>query len=763
MDERLIETKLNLIKIKTDLLIAIRQCTQRGLYHSAKWLSEINFAIVNVKISLDSSVSENISFEEETYLLAKSYFDLKEYDRCSYFTENCEEPKTRFLYLYSQYLSIEKKKLDNMTDTNCPPDPTKNNALRQLCAVLKEDYFLNKLDGYCLYLYGIVLKKLDLNSLAMDIFVDAINAEPLHWGAWQELGLLVPDKNTLSSLRLPKHWMKNFFLAHVYLEQLNNDEALDIYYDIHSRGFEKSTYIMAQMAIAYHNRRELEKAILMFKDLIHLDPYRLDNLDTYSNLLYVKEMKTELANLAHTAVNIDKYRVETCCIIGNYYSLRSEHSKAVLYFQRALKLNPQYLSAWTLMGHEFMEMKNSNAAIQSYRQAIEVNKRDYRAWYGLGQTYEILKMPFYCIYYYKQAQQLRPNDSRMILALGETYEKLEKHENALKCYHKACNVGDVEGMALIKLAKLYDKLDEAESAAAAYMEYCLKEEDQRISGYEVETEIYNAYQYLANYHLKRGQLEEAYTHAYRCIEYNETKEQGKSLLKEIAARRGEQDAQLLKVPNQSNQNITDCTNDESLNRLLTVDYNNSSKLFTNTDKRNYMSGEEKLFLQELVNKCKTMIENKKTDCIMAAEKNKALLAFTKEFDSLSENLSRSVEQLRKCWENMKSQRKNELSEEKIERMATGGGPFKTSTNDEIEGLLDVVDIEIKDGVYSDTLQNNTREYELDDNFVLHSLVCNDEAEPQPGPSMAPARTPAQILPLEQKSSYRSRGSTIEAE
>ncbi|KAB0798290.1 hypothetical protein PPYR_09283 [Photinus pyralis] len=554
------EIKLDLVVIKKDLTAGIRECSQRGLYHSAKWLSEINFSIAHIKLPLETS-SVVTELESESYLLAKSYFDLKEYDRCAFFTETCVEPKPRFLHLYSQYLSIEKKKLDNMTDTNCPPDPTKNNALRMLCTSLKEDQFVNKLDGYCLYLYGIILKKLDLNSLAMDIFVDAINEEPLHWGAWQELALLVPDKSTLLSLRLPNHWMKHFFLAHVYLEQLNNEEALDIYYDLHSQGFDKSTYIMAQMAIAYHNRRELDKAILMFKELLHLDPYRLDNLDTYSNLLYVKEMKTELANLAHTAVNIDKYRVETCCVIGNYYSLRSEHSKAVLYFQRALKLNPQYLSAWTLMGHEFMEMKNTNAAIQSYRQAIEVNRRDYRAWYGLGQTYEILKMPFYCIYYYKQAQQLRPNDSRMILALGETYEKLDKHENALKCYYKACNVGDVEGMALVKLAKLYDKLNEVDNAAAAYTEFCFKEEDQRAGGYDGENEFYNAFQYLANYHLKRGQLEDAYAYAYKCIEHDETKEQGKSLLKAIATKRAEQEGFNAKSSDQSKANVTDITND----------------------------------------------------------------------------------------------------------------------------------------------------------------------------------------------------------
>lgn len=54
----------------------------------------------------------------------------------------------------------------------------------------------------------------------------------------------------------------------------------------------------------------------MFQNILDADPYRLDNLDTYSNLLYVLDLKKELADLAHKVVNIDKYRVETCCVIG---------------------------------------------------------------------------------------------------------------------------------------------------------------------------------------------------------------------------------------------------------------------------------------------------------------------------------------------------------------------------------------------------------------------------------------------------------------
>lgn len=114
----------------------------------------------------------------------------------------------------------------------------------------------------------------------------------------------------------------------------------------------------------------MDKALVQYQQLIENDPYRLEGIDAYSNLLFVKEMKRELSVLAHKASDINKFRPETCCIIGNYYSLRSDHGKAAVYFQRALKLDPTYLSAWTLLGHEFMEVNNTNGAIQSYRKAI---------------------------------------------------------------------------------------------------------------------------------------------------------------------------------------------------------------------------------------------------------------------------------------------------------------------------------------------------------------------------------------------------------
>lgn len=250
------EIKIDLQEMKHDVLDGMQKCSQRGLNHTVKWLAEMSFALKNVECTESYiPVYDDCGNELEEFLLAKSYFDLKEYDRASHFVKSCSNPKPRFLYFYSRYLSIEKKKIDNMTDSNCPPDPTKNEALEQLSTELKIDHANSKLDGFCLYLYGVILKKLDLSSVAVDMFIEAVKQEPILWSAWYELGKIIPDKNSITEAQLPSHWIKYFFFAHTYLEQLNNDESLQLYNSLHSMGLQNSTYIMSQIALGHHNCR----------------------------------------------------------------------------------------------------------------------------------------------------------------------------------------------------------------------------------------------------------------------------------------------------------------------------------------------------------------------------------------------------------------------------------------------------------------------------------------------------------------------------
>uniref|UniRef100_A0A8B9RFI9 Cyclosome subunit 8 n=1 Tax=Astyanax mexicanus TaxID=7994 RepID=A0A8B9RFI9_ASTMX len=424
--------------------------------------------------------------------------------------------------------SGEKKKDDETVDSLGPLEKgqVRNEALRELRVELSKKHSAGELDGFSLYLYGVVLRKLDLLKEAVDIFVAATHALPLHWGAWLELCNLITNIEMLKSLSLPDCWVRDFFMAHMYTELQMIKEALQKYQSLMEAGFAKSTYIISQIAVAYHNIRDIDQALDLFNELREQDPFRIENMDTFSNLLYVR------------------VRPLTC----NYYSLRSQHEKAALYFQRALKLNPRCLGAWTLMGHEYMEMKNTSAAIQAYRHAIEVNKRDYRAWYGLGQTYEILKMPFYSLYYYRKAHQLRPNDSRMLVALGECYEKLSQQVEAKKCYWRAYSVGDVERMALLKLAKLHEQLNESDDAAQSYIIYI---QDIFSCGEQLEhAEVSTALRYLGQYYFKNKLYDEASLCAQRCCDYNDAREEGKALLRQISAVReqGEPSSTDLSLP-----------------------------------------------------------------------------------------------------------------------------------------------------------------------------------------------------------------------
>ena len=86
-----------------------------------------------------------------------------------------------------------------MTDVTNPPDPTQNTNLRDLMSELMRDHIARKLDGFELYLYGIVLKRLELLKEAVKVLVEATHKEPLHWGSWLELATLITDRTMVSN------------------------------------------------------------------------------------------------------------------------------------------------------------------------------------------------------------------------------------------------------------------------------------------------------------------------------------------------------------------------------------------------------------------------------------------------------------------------------------------------------------------------------------------------------------------------------------
>ncbi|XP_057857553.1 anaphase-promoting complex subunit 8 isoform X2 [Cryptomeria japonica] len=461
---------------------------------------------------------QETEMENDRHMLAKSYFDTHEYRRAAFVLRETPGKKALFLRCYSLYLAGEKRKEEEAIELGGPLGKSDglNSELAGLEQELSSNYSNGTLDAFGMYLYGIVLHERGKDKLARDVLVKSVDAYPWNWSAWLELQALCTDMSILNSLELKDHWMKEFFLASAYLELHKNIEGLEKYMKLQEI-FPFSEYISGQIASGFYNSRDYERAENLYTDMLKYDPYRIDGMDIFSNILYVKESFASLSHLAHRVFLTDKYRPESCCIIGNYYSLKGQHEKAVLYFKRALKLNKNYLSAWTLMGHEYVEMKNTPAAVDAYRRAVDINPRDYRAWYGLGQTYEILAMPYYALYYYRQAALLRPDDARMWIAIGNCYdsEQLQMLDQAMKCYLRALRNNDNEGIAMHKLAKLHSQLGRHDEAASYYKMNLERMENEQNGG----PEMIEALLYLANYYKNRKDIEAAQMYCSRLLDY----------------------------------------------------------------------------------------------------------------------------------------------------------------------------------------------------------------------------------------------------
>lgn len=273
MDESLFNINLN--DVRHDIHVGLVECNKRGLIHSAKWLAELKHGLEpapntssvattsksTITPAEDSFVSRDIytkgiaESERDDYDLAKTYFDIREYDRSAYFTRQCESPVPAFLHLYATYMSKEKKRLDNMTDSSNLTESGQSKDLTDLLAKFKRLHTHRKLDAYGLYLYGVVLKKLDLKDTAVPIFLESVHAAPTLWSAWLELAPLITNREQLMSMNLPNHWIKPIFLAHTHIELFLNDKGLKMFEEVQKAGFKKCSYITAQTAIAYHNKR----------------------------------------------------------------------------------------------------------------------------------------------------------------------------------------------------------------------------------------------------------------------------------------------------------------------------------------------------------------------------------------------------------------------------------------------------------------------------------------------------------------------------
>lgn len=110
------------------------------------------------------------------------------------------------------------------------------------------------LDGYCLFLLGIVLRELEMKEEAKAVLLESVHETPLLWCAWHALLHLHETLHAVVALTLPAHWMADFFRALYHLEFNDFTNAHALFLELLER-FPRSAYLQTQLAVVkYHQQ-----------------------------------------------------------------------------------------------------------------------------------------------------------------------------------------------------------------------------------------------------------------------------------------------------------------------------------------------------------------------------------------------------------------------------------------------------------------------------------------------------------------------------
>ena len=180
-----------------------------------------------------------------------------------------------------------------------------------------------------------MLKELECRSEAREAQLNSLSLQPLFWGAWSELAILCDSREMVStgeggeegeviltcdvrgktpicvnpqlySLSLPYHWLKDFFLAAASLHLVLLEDAFSYYNNLICVGFGTSSYVTAQLALVNYHKKgiglvarglssvlecnvlpDYSSACGMFTEVRKKDPFRLTDMDVFSNMLFV--------------------------------------------------------------------------------------------------------------------------------------------------------------------------------------------------------------------------------------------------------------------------------------------------------------------------------------------------------------------------------------------------------------------------------------------------------------------------------------------
>jgi anaphase-promoting complex subunit 8 len=247
---------------------------------------------------------------DATYLLGRAYFDAREHLRAHHALRDATASRSRFLGALALFLAGEARRQEDAallvpavplkkeeasstaSSAAAPSTAPSNPFLAEVSAMLEPH---QQTCGFSSYLLGVCQRLVGMEDLALSTLARAVSLEPFLWAAWTEIARLLCAERyadskqgpgvemRVAALGLGKHWMYKMFLTHLKCELRSYEECL-VAADCVLASCPGSVFARTIKALTYYNMREFEAAAALFDVMWKEEPYRIADMDVFSNV-----------------------------------------------------------------------------------------------------------------------------------------------------------------------------------------------------------------------------------------------------------------------------------------------------------------------------------------------------------------------------------------------------------------------------------------------------------------------------------------------
>lgn len=223
-----------------------------------------------------------------------------------------------------------------------------------------------------------------------------------------------------------------------------------------------------QLALAHHQKGELEQAALLYKAFLATQPQHFDALHMLGLVaLQLNDALTGL-DLIKKAIRVNPSSFAAHLNIGNALRSLKRHKEALASFDQAIAIKSDYAEAFSNRGVTLEDLGLQQDALASYERALEIKPDNIEALTNRGNVLRTLKRTDEALSSYERVLTLNAGYVQAWYNRGVALQDLMRFDEAFTSYDRALEIRPAHAEALNNRADVLQALKRHEEACAGY-------------------------------------------------------------------------------------------------------------------------------------------------------------------------------------------------------------------------------------------------------------------------------------------------------